>query len=712
MMFRIKMIRFVPAVLGLSLLFPARALLAQQPEAEKAEEKQEQEKPDEAERNFVVTVEESLPFVADRANVATKLSNDLQDIPASVTVVSHPLFRSQDAVILSDALRNVSGVNLQSNFGVHDYFLIRGFDSLSTGLVLTDGAAEPEATYYNLYNVEQVEVLKGPAAFLYGGNPLSGVVNLTRKQPQFNTFMQAVGTIGAFGTFRGQADFNLGSEDSPAAFRLNVMGQESEGYRELENHQVAVNPALTWKLSDDTQLTFNFEYVTNQFTPDAGIPLLGNTVPDVPRTRSYGSPFDVSDQDIYRARVDWTHRLTDSITLRNKFYYTDLEWRSDGTLLSGVFPNAQGGLDVQRFLNLLNDRQKLAGNQFEAIFNFFTGPVKHELLTGFEAGRLGDEFTLDVAFLPPLDLFNPVETAREPFFFLPDQSLIGDSRSLVLAPYFVDQIHLTEKVRVFVGGRLDHIDFEDDPRNDQRTDNRFSPMVGFLAAPNKGLSLYVNAGQSFAPPSTLVTGDRAPEESRQYEAGVKKKFGDALKATLAFYHLERDNIAIPDATGVTRRQGDERSRGVELELAAAHTPFWHSFVNYAYNDTELRRFAEFGLVSFFPPVFGVLDRSGNRAPFAPRHIFNAWTTKEFANGIGIGGGARYVSGQFIAPDNNFQIDDYLSFDAVISMRLEHWRLSFNIKNLTDRNYENRGFGVASVIPADAFGVYGTIQFTM
>ncbi len=674
----------------------------------------ESEKPETNEpvRNIVVTVEERLPMVPEESNLATKLPAPLQEIPASVSVVSHNLFKSQDAVILSDALRNVAGLNIQSNFGVHDYFLIRGFDSLSAGLVLTDGAAEPEATFYNLYNVEQVEVLKGPAAFLYGGNPLSGVVQLTRKEPQFNTFFQAAGTLGAFGTFRGQADLNLGSSDSPVAFRFNVMGQDVDGYRELPNHQVAVNPALTWRVGGKTSLSVNFEYVANRYTPDSGLPLLGNQIAPVPRTAHYGSPFDTSDQDLFRVRVDWSHQVNDSILLRYKFYYTDLDWQSDGTLLSGVFPDQTGSLQVQRFLNLLDDRQKLAGNQFEAAFRFDTGPVRHDLLAGFEASRLADNFSLDVAFLPTLDLFRPVETAREPFFFLPGQSLAGDSRSIVLAPYVVDQIQFGERVRVFAGGRLDRIDFDDPALGSRRDETRFSPMIGLLVAPDPSLSVYANAGRAFAPPSTLVVGDRSPEESVQYELGFKKRFGERVRANLSLYQLDRENIAIPDANGVTRRQGDQRSRGVEVELAIEQDPFWHSFLSYAYNDSELRRFAEFGLVSFFPPTFGVLDRSGNTAPFAPKHIFNCWTTKEFPGGFGLGGGARYVSGQFIAPDNAFAIDGHLTFDAVVSWRVENWRLSLHLKNLTNRDYETRGFGATSVIPADAFGAYGTLQFTM
>ena len=107
----------------------------------------------------------------------------LQTTPASVSLVPATLITEQNAIVLGEALKNAPGVNVAPGFGTFDFFTIRGFDSLSSGLVLTDGASEPESTFYPTYNLKRVEVVRGPAAFLYGSNPLSGAVNLVRKQP-------------------------------------------------------------------------------------------------------------------------------------------------------------------------------------------------------------------------------------------------------------------------------------------------------------------------------------------------------------------------------------------------------------------------------------------------------------------------------------------------------------------------------------------------
>ncbi|MFQ5630374.1 MAG: TonB-dependent receptor plug domain-containing protein, partial [bacterium] len=140
-------------------------------------------------KDTLIVEAEKVTQIPSYSTMVSKIPIALQHTPASVGVVLKSQFDSQHAPILSDALKNISGVNIQSNFGVHDYFMIRGFNSLGNGLILTDGTIETESTFYNLYNIERIEVLKGPGAFLYGGNPLSGTVNLWRKQPIYRNFL-------------------------------------------------------------------------------------------------------------------------------------------------------------------------------------------------------------------------------------------------------------------------------------------------------------------------------------------------------------------------------------------------------------------------------------------------------------------------------------------------------------------------------------------
>ena len=703
-------------VIGLLVGSCCGLLMAQQAPSP-SEEESEVEEPatrtsEEGPSSYVLVEEDSAQLVPSVGTVATKTPAPLAKIPFNVGVVTEPLFTSQHAQVLGEALENVSGVAAHTGFGIFDFFVVRGFDSLSTGLVLVDGAPEPESTFYHLYNVERVEVLKGPGAFLYGGNPLSGSVNLVRKEAVFENLFRANGSLGSFGTVRGQFDLNRTNEGGSAAFRLNVFGRRSSAYRDFkENWQVGFNPSASFQLGQQSFLTVNFEYVGSEYKPDSGLPLFQNQLPDVPRTRSYQSPFDISDQDIYRTRVDFTTVVNNALTIRNKFYYTDLDWRSDGTIFPAVLPNFEGSVDVYRSLLLLDDRQKLLGNQTEALVDFQTGQVQHNLLVGFEMQRLGDVFTIDVAGLPPVDLFNPVETAMRPLQKIPQISQAADTRALVFAPYFLDQIELFDPLTVFVGGRFDLVDFEDKLSGLVRDSNHFSPLIGATYSPTANLALYANLGQAFAPPSSQVVGELIPEESNQVEAGVKHQFlnGKAM-LTAAFYHLQRDNIAIPDETGLTRQTGSQRSRGIEFDFTGEISSTLSAFGSYAFTDALLTEFREFIDPSFgqLPPV--LVDRSGNRPPFAPKHIFNLWMIKKLGSGFSLGGGARYLHGQFIAVDNAFEIERSLTFNASLAYELEEWRLSLTARNLTNTGYETRGFGSTSVLPANPFGIYLGIDF--
>lgn len=665
--------------------------------------------PDSQRFNEVVEVQGDLPAVSGPALGVSKVALDLSDTPTSVSVVPSTVIDSQRAIILGDALRNVSGVNVATVNGVNDFFVIRGFDSLSSGLVLTDGAPEPEATFYPLYNVSQVEVMKGPTAVLYGGNPLSGAVHLVRKQPQPKRFADASFSYGKFGTFEGMVDANAASADGTLALRVNGLATETDSFRDDKDGRMrAVNPTLSWRPSADTRVGVSFEYVQSNFAPDSGIPVLGGAITDVPRTRSYQSPFDVSDQDVYRLRFDAEHRLSDHVVFRNKAYYTDLKWQSDGTLILGAFPIPGFTTLVARTLPQLDDRQKLYGNQAELTFDFATGNARHTLLAGVELSRLTDEFTLDVALLPEIDLFDPVETAQLPLFPIPGQSQAGDARSRIVAPYVMDRIDLG-RVQILAGARLDSLDFEEKLASTNRDATKVSPLAGVVFEPVRGLSLYANGGAAFGPPSSLVVGEREPEESRQVEVGLKKSFlGGKAFLTAAAYHLEKDNIAVPDQTGVTRQTGDQRSNGFELELQAEAQPGWFATASYAFTDAELTSFSQ---ATFLPqpPFLVVTDLSGNEPAFVPRHLANAWIVKSLPGGFQIGAGGRYVGEQFISEDNAFAIDSYFLLDAMASYRRGRVKGSVFLKNITDREYETRGFGSSAVIPASPFAVYGRIE---
>ena len=215
------------------------------------------------------------------------------------------------------------------------------------------------------------------------------------------------------------------------------------------------------------------------------------------------------------------------------------------------------------------------------------------------------------------------------------------------------------------------------------------------------------------PPATLQPlSQRRPEESRQFELGVRKSFSDErVRATLALFELERDNIAIPDDNGFTQQAGDQLARGLELEVVARLPKQTDLTFAYAYTDSKLTRFTELVFVPFPEPRALTIDRSGNRSAFAPESLLNLWATKHFRRWT-LGGGLRFVDEQFIAEDNETTIGSYLLIDAAATYSLGDWRLRLGLENLTDRDYETRGFGTSAVIPGQPFAATLSVDYRL
>jgi TonB-dependent siderophore receptor len=656
------------------------------------------------------SVEAKAPPVPPPTDAATKLETKVLDLPLSVSVVSGRLAAEQAGLVLGDALKNASGVNVGTGFGLFDYFVVRGFDSLETGLVLVDGAPDLEAPFYPLYNVQQVDVLKGPGAFAWGGNALGSAVQVVRKHPIAARFADVTLAYGRYGTYEAAGDLNLGSADGRQAFRLNAVVQGTDGYRDGRDGTVAAfNPTFLWKPNDATRVALSYEFMSNDQSPDSGLPYVDGSLAGPSRETSFQSASDFSEQNGHRARLDAERRLDDTFLLRDKLYFGALDWASDGTLLVGAFPFPDGNTYAARTQGLLDDRQRLYGNQLELVASFHTGSVTHELVTGLELSRMTDVYTQDAQLVQPLDVADPVEFDVGIYPIpLPQAHQAGDSESRVLAPYVIDRVSFSPKWQLVAGARLDDIHFEDTVTSTTRDASQLSPLGGLVFKPVPTVSVYANGSLGFAPPSIQLVGPRDPEESQQLEAGVKVSFLEGKGyASAAVYALERENIAVPDSTGLTRQSGSQRSRGFEFELSAAATDAVSVRAAYAFNSAELTEFSE--LVQLPTGGFAVLDRAGNVPAFAPRHIASVWVTTRLAQGFSVAAGVRCLSDQYIAPDNRNTISTYGLLDAAIFYTRERARVGLHFRNLTGAEYATRGFGSDSAIPGRPFEMMARVE---
>jgi TonB-dependent siderophore receptor len=656
------------------------------------------------------SVEAKTPAVPPPADTATRLEVNVRDLPLSVSVVSGRLAADQAGLVLSDALENASGVNVATGFGLFDYFTVRGFDSLESGLVLVDGARDPESVFFPLYNVQQVEVLKGPSAFAWGGGAIAGTVQVVRKNPVAARFADVTVAYGRFGTYSAAGDANAATRDGKLAFRLNAVRQGTDGHREgLDGSIWAVNPGLAWRPDPRTRVALSYEFLRSTQSPDSGLPFMDGSLAGLSRETSYQSASDFSDQDAHRARLDAERRLSDHLVLRDKLYWSALDWQTDGTLVLGAFPFPDGRAYVMRTQGMLDDRQRLLGNQLELVASFGTGGAAHELVLGFEASRHADEYTQRAQLVQPLDLLNPVEADVSIYPIpLPQADQAGDSTSRVLAPYLIDRVRLSSRFELLAGLRYDNLDFEDTVTGTDRSDSRVSPQAGLVYKPTPDISIYASAGLGFAPPSIQVIGPRDPEDSTQVEGGVKLSFlGGKGYASAAVYQLERGNIAVPDSTGLTSQSGSQRSRGLEVELSAQPSDGLGFHASYAFTDAELTSFAEIVQTG---EGFFVADHSGNVPAFAPRHMATVWGTARLGGGFSVGAGVRCLSRQYVAADNRNSVAAYGLLDAALYYRTKsRARFALHLRNITGTEYATRGFGSDSAIPGRPFEVLGRVE---
>ena len=653
------------------------------------------------------TIEVTSRYVPEESTTGTKYPVEAQLVPASISSVSGTLLEEQNANTLYEAMSNVAGASSNRDSGFIDAFVLRGFDSTDSGLLLVNGAAEPRTGTNQTYNIDRMEVVRGPIGFLYGGNAMAGAVNLVRKRPLAEDFFRIEVMGGSYSTGRTEVDLNHHSDDSKLLFRLNGMWQSSDNYRDREELKAyAVNPSFTFAVGSKTSVNIDLEAQRTEGSLDIGIPLVAGSIPDVPRTRNYGSPLDAFEQKTGRVQINLESALSATRTIRNKAYFTDQHWIADGAVLAAVVPIPNSALIIRAF-GALDQKIRQVGDQLDAVLKFGSGNIRHEMVIGIEAQEVKTESTVDIGLLPPIDLVNPVETTQPPIVFIPGAGFAVDLKIRTLAPYVLEVMHIDDRWHLSLGGRLDMLDQENGVLGISEEETDFSPFVGVLYSPTQQLSVYANYGEGFNPISLgVVNEDPKPEKSRGAEVGLKTQtLSGRLRASAALYKLEKDNIAIIDQTGFVAQLGDQESKGAELELSASLRPGLDMLFVYGYTDATLTRFTRLD-----PFTGAVLDFSGNDPTWVPKHVFNSWIGKRFENGFGVAGGVRYVGSRFADEANLVRADSYTTLNATLSYEKERWATTLYLNNLTGEEYETRGFD--AVIPAAGFNVQFGVRLRM
>ena len=666
---------------------------------------------------LTVTGDQDEGYSPDSASVGTRTDTPLLDIPASIQVIPEAVISDQGAVDLLDVLRNTPGINTNSSpRDIFSDFTIRGFNTGNT--FLRNGVADNDLgrTGLDLSNVERVEVLRGPSSVLYGQIAPGGAVNVVTKRPLSTPLYDVEVTYGSFDTYQGAVDLSGPlTEDGSVAYRLNASVYSTDTFvDELGLERYFIAPVLSWDISDDTNLTFEAEYIDAQYPNDYGLPIEGTILPnpngELPRSRFLGEPsIDRNDRTTLRLGYELEHRLSEDWRLQNTFRFSWEEDYQDAVASDGLEEDLRTQLR-SGFITSPEAGYSFAQNSYEAtlaaIGDFEALGVDHELVVGVD-------FTHEVALSPiflqqeigAIDIFNPVY--NQPLGEITDVFDPFRDTATSVGGYVQDQITFSDEFILLLGGRVDYVNQSSlDVLNDDRTsqsDTAFSPRVGLVYQPSEDVSVYGSFSRSFEQATGRSLDDELFEPSRgtQYEIGTKADWLDGrLSTTLSLYNLTRTNVLTTDPRNVDFevQTGEQRSRGIELNVAGEILPGWDMIAGYAYTDARVTEDNDIP--------------EGNQISNVAENTANIWTTYTIQEGdlegLGFGLGLFYVGSRPGDLENSFDLPSYLRTDAAVYYNRDNFRAQLNFKNLLDTRYFESANGRDRIFPGSPFEVLATV----
>ncbi|WP_262964158.1 TonB-dependent receptor [Methylobacter psychrophilus] len=656
-------------------------------------------------------------YQAKSNTTAVKTDTALIDLPQSITVISQELIKDQNMQSIADTVRYVPGVSIAQGEGRRDNPIFRGNSSSSDMYV--DGIRDDVQYYRDLYNIERVDVLKGPNAMIFGRGGSGGLINRATKQANWNTGREMNIQFGSFDKYRLTGDVDQAINDN-FAVRLTSMWENSRSYRDGYNaERWGVNPTASWRPNDQTKVTLGYEHYEDNRTADRGISSFNGRPINTDASTFFGDP-DRSPSgvkvDSFSAIID--HDFGSGVSVRNSSRYASYD-----QFAQNIFPGAVNAAGEQVAIvayNSTTQRENLF-NQTDLTFSLHTGPFKHKFLTGAEFGRQEtDNFRNSGLFGPNADktsalvpLINPRYNGAVAFKHGTTDAN-NNGVATTAAGYVQDQIELTQHWQAIVGVRYDRFDVDFQNKNNGQNittaNNLVSPRGGLLYKPFDNFSLYTNYSIAYVPRageqlSSLTLSNQAlePEEFRNYEVGAKWDIVPDMSATLALYQLDRLNALAtdPNNSALSFLVDGQRTRGIELGLNGNITDAWKVFGGYAYQNGDITKSISSSALA------------GATLAQVPEHSFSLWNRYDISQQWGVGLGSIYRGKMYAATDNKVILPGFLRFDAAVYYKAtKNIQLQVNIENLFDKQYYASAHSNNNITPGSPIAVNGgvTIKF--
>jgi iron complex outermembrane receptor protein len=648
---------------------------------------------------------------------ATRLPVPNDDVPAQVSSIPEELIHQQGINTVGEALKNASGVQAFRWYGVYEQYTIRGFsdpDRDSYNVVLLDGMRMGGNRYSTqTNNIQSVEVLKGPSSVLYGRGAVGGTINIVRKKPQAVRAYDFTYRGGRFNTHQiaGGATGAVGGSDK-VLYRLDSSFEASDGWRDAGADRFNLSPALTWLMTDRARLTVHQTFNRDRFDGDGGVPLNIIDLPSYEPELRFSLPQDRVLVEDSQTQAIFSGNLFPRWEFRNSLQF---QRTSDQYFVTeGVYGDPEANLVYREPLDFHHIRRPFQ-NQVEMVGRV-EGFGGHNLLFGYEFQR--DKYRTEVTAgddpdcicgywwltIAPMDITTLEET--QPPLDIETIARTTFVNDRIHSFYWQDQIDIAPQVKVNIAGRVD--DYTRDQTREgglpftpvNREQTAYTYRAGVVYAPRYDQQLYFATASSFTPVNTVpADGSQLdPSTARNYEVGHRwQGFNGRVDTSLAVYHITRNNVAVQQSVTTFEQIGEQRSKGVDLDINTDLGGQVYLLFNYGFTQPK---FEDAGS-----------DLSGRVPRFVPKHLTNLWVRKDFSSGLNAAFGIRHVGEQFVNDSNSVSLDSYTIFSGAVGYRTNRWEWTLNAENLFNNDdYFLPGHFSNLVFPGQPINVSSTIRF--
>jgi catecholate siderophore receptor len=648
-----------------------------------------------------------------------KVLQDPQDVPQAVTTVTRSLMTDQQVGSLREALRNVSGLTFNAGEGgrAGDNMMLRGFYTF--GDIYLDGIRDTAQYNRETFNLEQVDVLRGSAAMLFGRGQAGGVINQVSKMAKLEDENKLTASLGDYGYNQTTADINKTLGET-VALRINVMDRSEEATRknkaaddrpELDRKGIALSLGLG--IGTDNELFLNHVYTQTRDTPDYGIRFFNTKPVDKFYGTYWGNKSNFDDSDTRVSTAIFTHKFNEKTQWRTQLRsgsYERAYWvKTPPTGEDPALPTASAG----------------AGGNIARKLDYQTVTLQSDLSTEVKIGKMTHQIVTGVEYLHENSYRQSLRnlgTTNNPYYTSSAVVETGNTglnefKSDSYAFFAQDTIEFIPNWKLLLGIRRDHMsadylrntrtnttnpaEYEDLKSHMTYSENSYRSGLSWQPSPTQ--HYYLSYSDAFSPTADLYQLTVAPapaEKSRTTELGAKWLFFDGdLAFRTALYrsdkNWERNTDLESTASILTRKR---RTDGLEFELAGRVTDNWEVFGGVAFMDSRILKVAEntnaiSGVVTEGDPRF-----EGQRSRNTPPMTANFWTTYRMFGNWRVGGGfeakgERYgyvpsaATGPFV--DGEFRpnsIPGYTRWDAMVSYEEKRWAVRLNVKNLFNKEY--------------------------